>query len=1168
MCFTEPAVHTTHQSQPITIFPFILSMSSPNVSVSGRNGAGQQHSRPSFGTSKVIYVGKDRHPLTIQSLVPVSAPTFMKQAGFHSLVSTLRSQSAAYQSADLVAAISDELPINTASASNEASIVCESLYRAPFDINNLQPCAFFDDRGSRIMDTISFDPALRPPNMAFVNFSCTVRCSSIDSRIQQPDYSFNFSLKLPQTLQPPKPVSAPGLMSARKQAATKRKASKSVVTESEEQEEGDKDNKKGEVDEGNDGDEKEFASGKVDDAGDNLGNEEDYDPVAVQAFFESMRATGQDMDESVLQNAFKAFLTTLGTTGAGRSSKKQKTSMSHSGKEGLVINLQPQSQDSASMSSSIVPQGSSLDALASPKMSQLVSRGSKNSVSTVFTYCGPLNFADNQEMFNVVFGSNPVMLHVTKFTKLNDGPSSASGPASITDSASPAQQFHMFVQRCHFDIFVALCESDYVGIVNSHSTQKAIQEVCRKLQGLQQKFQTKNGKNQWVTLHPADLYNKYLSFVASLPPNASSWSIVLCKCFYDALLPELKEKMEESNFIMPDMTTLATKNNQLQALRTVREGAVAAYDNLQAEKKRIMSLVSPNQQYKQQHNVYYLSGEQEYDNQSLQQYADGNQQTQFANHRSGQFQPQESPFRNGNFSQESGPLNPVFRTSMSQAETTIQRHQPGQQMFGGATSAPSTPPQNSRTSIQSLPHRQGQDGRMYPFHPQEPSVLSDYPLGFRGCYGCGDPGHWRFRTECPLRDNADARKRFWKNLWIHRPHTKRRQDNIAQTSPSTSQTTTNNYYQNNNTHNSSSPQQQGNLGVYNTNGAIPSSPHHGPPSLPQFTHNGPAGSGLGRGRHVNIPSWLNPSQGNEFATSNTRNDSLPPLPPPPVTQSQHQQQQQGERRVRFQRDPEEASKQPLWVTSARILQHSSGIHSQPMPLDLDNGLPGIVFRVGNPTTTQETSFLCHLDTCAGMNTGKLSVHRCLATRFPHCVAEWRECTDQDSFDPIRLDCAVERQQEDQIDQSRGRLTHIVRYYTPHTYDSGKRVILSSGLGEDVSVNALIGLTDIKRWGGDLSFSRNVFEAFHLGMEWPLMFKSADSIYNPPNFDPNKDFVRPNSGRNSNGPVVTYDNLGVDKLVATKPSGYNLNKSVNSRVVDSYENGIFRRAVNLDHLEDE
>ena len=187
-------------------------MSSPNVSASTRgNGTGlqQQSNKPAFGTSKVIYIGKDRHPLTVQSLVPVSAPTFMKQSGFHSLVSTLRSQATAYQSADLIAAIADELPINTASASNEASIICESLRRAPFNIRNLQPCAFFDDRGSRITDAVSFDPAQRPANMAFVNFSCTIRCSSINSRILQPDYSFNFSLKLPQTLQPLKPPTNP-----------------------------------------------------------------------------------------------------------------------------------------------------------------------------------------------------------------------------------------------------------------------------------------------------------------------------------------------------------------------------------------------------------------------------------------------------------------------------------------------------------------------------------------------------------------------------------------------------------------------------------------------------------------------------------------------------------------------------------------------------------------------------------------------------------------------------------------------------------------------------------------------------------------------------------------------------------------------------------------------
>ena len=45
----------------------------------------------------------------------------------------------------------------------------------------------------------------------------------------------------------------------------------------------------------------------------------------------------------------------------------------------------------------------------------------------------------------------------------------------------------------------------------------------------------------------------------------------------------------------------------------------------------------------------------------------------------------------------------------------------------------------------------------------------------------------------------------------------------------------------------------------------------------------------------------------------------------------------------------------------------------PMPLDVDNGLPGIKLWFGR-SAQQEEGFMCHMDTCAAMNTGNLLVH--------------------------------------------------------------------------------------------------------------------------------------------------------------------------------------------------
>ena len=70
-----------------------------------------------------------------------------------------------------------------------------------------------------------------------------------------------------------------------------------------------------------------------------------------------------------------------------------------------------------------------------------------------------------------------------------------------------------------------------------------------------------------------------------------------------------------------------------------------------------------------------------------------------------------------------------------------------------------------------LPVRTGPDGLLYPYRLDDPTYISKYPLGFRGCFKCGATNHFNLR-DCPERDSG-TRTKFWKELWIHKPHTKR-----------------------------------------------------------------------------------------------------------------------------------------------------------------------------------------------------------------------------------------------------------------------------------------------------------------------------------------------------------------------------------------------------------
>ena len=60
-----------------------------------------------------------------------------------------------------------------------------------------------------------------------------------------------------------------------------------------------------------------------------------------------------------------------------------------------------------------------------------------------------------------------------------------------------------------------------------------------------------------------------------------------------------------------------------------------------------------------------------------------------------------------------------------------------------------------------------------------------------------------------------------------------------------------------------------------------------------------------------------------------------------------------------------------------------------MPLSLDNCLPAAVLRFGSDAE-DEVAFPCHLDSCAAMNTGSLTLHQWIITTYPAIVDSYEQ----------------------------------------------------------------------------------------------------------------------------------------------------------------------------------
>ena len=722
----------------------------------------------------------------------------------------------------------------------------------------------------------------------------------------------------------------------------------------------------------------------------------------------------------------------------------------------------------SSINSSSAPSIYTFDSSHNPKMNKLIA----NSNKIVTSYHGSLDFADDQNTFNSVFGHNPLLLHVSNRKNLRAGD-------SIASSKEIKQILQNYMDKCKLDVFISLCQDDYVGSNFNADDSKSVQAICKKIQSFKMQYQSPSGIK---TIHPNILFEKYLNIIPSLPKDPSTWNFVLCMTYYDALTPDLKNRMTEDKFVMPVVTSLISKSDHITALRKVKEQAAESFRNITNEKSRLQQLLLES-------NITTASKP---NHQGRVHFTNNNYHQPTLQH-----QPTTTTF------QPSHTTAPIFNyqpSSTSQAETTMQRYLP----TPTNPQYQSTPaPPDNNMSKPKPPTVIKADGLEYPYNPQNPSQISDYPISFRGCYGCGQPTHFRFKEDCPLRQDRSAKKRFWENLWLHKPWTKRRPDN--------------------------------NTPISNNN-------HYGPPQQPTPTASSfvyqqpshPHQSGIGRGVNTTTPAWMT-------SKSSSNIQQLPNTEPTHTVPSSNNSSYTTEERV--------TKKGRLFALSASIFNQNSKSIRQ-MPLDLDNGLPGIAIRF-----TNDIFFLNHVDTCAAMNTGNLLVHQWIISNHPSIVAEYCQFDDSNPFEPISLKCAIEKDGSN-IDNKKeldNCLTAVVRYKTPYSFENGTPVTISYGLGKHVAVNAIIGLPTLRQWGADISLSTSTVIANAIKTNFPIEFAAANAQLPDGITFSSSSFIRPPTPTNlptqatcanieagiSNDLLNTSDTVDppCDTIIETTSNGY-------------------------------
>jgi len=160
---------------------------------------------------------------------------------------------------------------------------------------------------------------------------------------------------------------------------------------------------------------------------------------------------------------------------------------------------------------------------------------SVNSVASVTTFAGPLDFLDSQSSFDLIFGLHPTMLRISK---------RGHNCCATEDTDYLAAKLRTFIQSCQLHIFCDAVQLQYVG-TKSFDSNKMLADISLALSSLKM---VSNHQGRTISLTPDDLFSHFAEFLPLLSPNAMTWSFSLVTLFFNAL-PSSKRKSSARPFL-------------------------------------------------------------------------------------------------------------------------------------------------------------------------------------------------------------------------------------------------------------------------------------------------------------------------------------------------------------------------------------------------------------------------------------------------------------------------------------------------------------------------------------------------------------------------------------------------------------------------------------------
>ena len=132
-------------------------------------------------------------------MASINSQSWKKSSSFNTLNDSVDSLLEAHSMADIVALVGNEIPIDTGASYQEAQSSSKLVTDSHLNPMFLDPVAFLKSYGNEVKIGDPADMKLRPVDVTYVRFRCTMHGSSIDPRVvKATDLSFYFCLRLPQ----------------------------------------------------------------------------------------------------------------------------------------------------------------------------------------------------------------------------------------------------------------------------------------------------------------------------------------------------------------------------------------------------------------------------------------------------------------------------------------------------------------------------------------------------------------------------------------------------------------------------------------------------------------------------------------------------------------------------------------------------------------------------------------------------------------------------------------------------------------------------------------------------------------------------------------------------------------------------------------------------------